>query len=79
MTMVSPWLKGVDLSPGQLAELRAIDALYYSRLESDSASRGESSPALTNLVLVRVRDMLHDEQRVMFDRNRGGARNERYP
>lgn len=77
--MVSPWLKGVDLSPGQLAELRAIDALYYSRLESDSASPGKSSPALTNLVLVRVRDMLHDEQRVIFDRNRGGARNERYP
>lgn len=79
MTMVAPLLKGVDLSPGQLAELRAIDALYYSRLESDSESPGKSSPVLANLVLVRVRDMLHDEQRVMFDRNRDGARIGRYP
>lgn len=77
--MVAPLLKGVDLSPGQLAELRAIDTLYYSRLESDSASPGKSSPVLANLVLVRVRDMLRDDQRAMFDRNRDGARIGRYP
>jgi hypothetical protein len=87
MMMVAPLLEGVELTPGQLAELRAIDALYYSRLASDSASSSKSTRALDDLVLARVRDMLHDEQRAMFDRNRAarhsdeardGARMERH-
>ena len=28
MTMMAPLLNGVELTPGQLAELRAIDAFY---------------------------------------------------
>lgn len=85
--MMAPLLKGVELTPGQLAELRAIDVQYYSRLASDSASPGKSSSAPDDLVLARVRDMLHDDQRAMFDRNRdarhsdetrGGARIERH-
>ncbi|HXT48372.1 MAG TPA: hypothetical protein VN717_07005 [Gemmatimonadaceae bacterium] len=70
MTMMAPLLEGVELTPGQLAELRAIDAQYYSRLASDSASPGKSGPAPEDTVLARVRDMLHDDQRAMFDRNR---------
>jgi len=68
--MVAPLLKDVELTPGQLAELRAIDALYYSRLASGSASSSASGVALEDLVLARVRDMLHDDQRAQFDRNR---------
>jgi hypothetical protein len=70
MTMVGSLLKDVELTPGQLAELRAIDTLYYSRLAGDSAPSGASAMALDDLVLARVRDMLHDEQRAVFDRNR---------
>jgi hypothetical protein len=84
---VAPLLKGVELTPGQLAELRAIDTLYYSGLARDSASSSGSTRALDDLVLARVRDMLHDEQRAMFERNhaarhsdesRDGARMERH-
>ena len=68
--MVTSLLTDVELTPGQLAELRAIDALYYSRLASNSASSSAAMLALDDLVLARVRDMLHDEQRARFDRNR---------
>lgn len=84
--MMAPLLKGVELTPGQLAELRAIDALYYTRLASyvgeptDVAARSptpsEQSSVLSSLVLARVRDMLHDEQRVIFDRNREARQSE---
>jgi len=70
MTMVAPMLKDVELTPGQLAELRAIDALYYSRLADSSTSSSASTVALDDLVLARVRDMLRDDQRAQFDRNR---------
>jgi len=70
MTMVAPLLKDVELTPGQLAELRAIDALYYSRLADSSTSSSASTVELNELVLARVRDMLRDEQRARFDRNR---------
>jgi hypothetical protein len=70
MTMVTPLLRDVELTPGQLAELRAIDALYYSRLASSATSSSASILALDDLVLARVRDMLHGEQRARFDRNR---------
>lgn len=72
MTMVTPLLKDVELTPGQVAELRAIDALYYSRIASSPASSSASILALDDLVLARVRDMLHDDQRARFDRNRAG-------
>jgi hypothetical protein len=87
MTMMSPLLRGVELTPGQLAELRAIDALYYSILASESGASSPSTVALDDLVLARVRDMLQGEQRAQFDRNRAachsgeardGARIERY-
>lgn len=87
MTMMSPLLQGVELTPGQLAELRAIDALYYSHLARDSGAASPSPLALDDLVLSRVRDMLQGEQRAQFDRNRAashsdevrdGARSERY-
>jgi hypothetical protein len=70
MMMAAPLLEGVELTPGQVAELRAIDALYYSRLASDVAPSSATTLTLDDLVLARVRDMLHEEQRARFDRNR---------
>ena len=70
MRLVAPLLTGLELSPGQLAELRAIEAMYYTRLATDASEPGSSGSMLEELVLSRVRDMLHDEQRVTFDRNR---------
>ncbi|HEV7706215.1 MAG TPA: hypothetical protein VGO46_18090 [Gemmatimonadaceae bacterium] len=66
--MVAPLLKDAELTPGQLAELRAIDALYYSRIAGGADSSSASMLALDNLVLARVRDMLQGEQRARFDR-----------
>jgi hypothetical protein len=66
--MVAPLLKDAELTPGQLAELRAIDALYYSRLAGGTDASSASMLALDNLVLARVRDMLLGEQRARFDR-----------
>ena len=66
--LVTPLLKGVELTPGQLAELRAIDALYYSRIATGADSSQASMLALDDLVLARVRDMLREEQRAHFDR-----------
>lgn len=68
--MMAPLLRGVDLTPGQVAELRAIDALYHTRVAANAGTSIESSSALDDLVLGRVRDMLRGEQRVVFDRNR---------
>jgi len=70
MLMLAPLLNGVELTREQLAELRAIEALYYTRLASGADASIASTLALEDLVLGRVRDMLHDEQRVRFDRNR---------
>lgn len=69
-TMMAPLLRGVDLTPGQVAELRAIDALCHTRVFASSGASSESSSALDELVLTRVRDMLQGEQRIVFDRNR---------
>ena len=85
--LVTELLKGVDLNPGQLAELRAINSLYYTQLARSESASSPSSPALDDLVLARVREMLRSEQRTLFDRNRAalrsteehnGARSERY-
>lgn len=68
MTMMAPLLSGVELTPGQLTELRAIDSFYYTYLATHSES--ESGPGLHALVLARVRDMLGESQRAVFDGNR---------
>lgn len=70
MSLVSSLLASVELTPGQLAELRAIDAMYHTRTATDPDASSASSLALDELVLSRVRDMLHDDQRVRFDENR---------
>jgi hypothetical protein len=62
-------LKDVDLTPGQLAELRAINALYYSSLARDASGSIASAAALHDLVLARVRDMLRADQLIIFERN----------
>lgn len=64
-SVTAPLLAGVDLSPGQLAELRAIDAMYYTRLAASDAPENN----LEYLVVARVRDMLRDDQKPAFDRN----------
>lgn len=66
--MMAPYLRGVELTPGQLAELRAIDSFYYTALATHSESK--SGPAIHALVLARVRDMLRENQRAVFDGNR---------
>lgn len=66
--MMAPYLSGVELTPGQLAELRAIDSFYYTHLATHPES--ESGPGIHALVLTRVRDMLRQDQRAMFDGNR---------
>lgn len=66
---------GVELDPGQLAELRAINSLYYTQVARSESASSASSSALDDLVLARVREMLRGEQRILFDRN--GARVER--
>ncbi len=96
-TMLAPLLTGLDLAPGQLAELRAINTLYYTELarnegvastagRADSCASNESASVIDPVILSRVRAMLHDEQRLVFDRNlaarqsaeaRGDARVER--
>jgi hypothetical protein len=69
--LVAELLQGVELSAGQLAELRAIDSLYYTQLAKDANA---SSVALDDLVVARVRAMLQGEQRILFDRNRAARR-----
>jgi hypothetical protein len=69
LTLVSPLLENVELAPGQLAELRAIDAMYHSRIAADPAASSVSNSALDALVLSRVREMLHEDQRARFDLN----------
>lgn len=66
--MLAPYLVGVELTPGQLAELRAIDAFYYTQLATHPES--EAAPGIHALVLTRVRDMLRQDQRELFDGNR---------
>jgi hypothetical protein len=76
VTLVTELLTGVELDPGQLAELRAINSLYYTQVaRSESASSASSassvsSSALDDLVFARVREMLRSEQRILFDRSR---------
>jgi hypothetical protein len=86
-------LKGVELTPGQMAELRAIKSLYYSRLASSELAReasgsNPSDTVLHDLVLGRVRDMLRGDQLIIFERNlatlesdeaRDGAGSVRHP
>lgn len=78
MTMMEPLLDGVALTPGQLAELRAIDAFYYTNRathhSSESGTPGAWDSELDAKVLARVRDMLHESQRALFDRNRDARR-----
>jgi hypothetical protein len=74
VTLVTELLKGVELDPGQLAELRAINSLYYTQSARDETASSASSSALDNLVLARVREMLRSEQRILFDRSRAALR-----
>ncbi len=71
--VVAELLKGVELDPGQLAELRAINSLYYTQVASGESASSTGS-ALDALVFARVREMLHGEQRPLFDRNRAALR-----
>ena len=65
MTIVTQLLEGLELTPGQLAELRAITAHFYTQLATSASASSESTSMLDDLVLARVRDMLRDAQRVV--------------
>ena len=72
--MVTQLVEGLELTPGQLAELRAINSLYYTQLASSQLGRDASGSiasgaALHDLVLARVREMLRAEQLIIFERN----------
>ena len=67
-------LNGIELTPGQMAELRAISSLYYSRLASSELAREASGSSLSRTALhellhSRVRDMLRGDQLTIFERN----------
>lgn len=57
-------LEGVQLTPGQLAELRAISAMAYSEF-----ARGEAPADLFERVCARLRVMLTTRQADLFDGN----------
>ena len=62
----------VQLTPGQLAQLRAINAKYYTMLASLGQPAGMYDPMLPEhraTVTAEIREMLAVEQRVVFDRN----------
>lgn len=73
MVELTQLLQGLELTPGQLAELRAITSLYYTRLAASGSASSEIDPALRDLVLRRTRDMLRSDQQSIFDRNREAA------
>ena len=65
-------LDGIRLTPGQLAQLRAINAKYYTALaspERDPGAAGRGPADLQLLVAADIREMLTDDQRDVFDRN----------
>jgi hypothetical protein len=66
--LVAELLKGVELDPGQVAELRAMTAHYYTQVARSESAPNASSSALDELILARVREMLNGEQRLLFDR-----------
>lgn len=67
--MVTQLVEGLELTPGQLAELRAINSLYYTQLAKNASASSETSSVLEHLVVRRVRDMLQVDQQFRFDRN----------
>jgi hypothetical protein len=73
MAMLTRFLQGVELTPGQVAELRAITSLYYTQLATSDSTSSEKRSALDDLVLARVREMLQGDQRLLFDHNREAA------
>jgi hypothetical protein len=82
--MMAPLFNGIELTPGQLSELRAIDSLYYTQLATrpakESGAPATAGSELDDWMLARMREMLDDRQRATFDRNRsaGGSRGMRY-
>ncbi|MEJ7813280.1 MAG: hypothetical protein WKG32_22915 [Gemmatimonadaceae bacterium] len=65
--------RGLELTPDQLAELRAIGTMYqrerYALAQREPGDVGAPPDALMATVIWRVRAMLRDEQRPAFDRN----------
>lgn len=65
-------LVDVRLTPGQLAQLRAINAKYYTVLATLGQPAGMREPMLPehqSTMAAEIREMLTVEQRVAFDRN----------
>jgi hypothetical protein len=66
----------VPLTPGQLAQLRAINTKYYTMLASVGRSAGMNDSMLPEhraMVAAEIREMLTVEQRVVFDRTMAGV------
>lgn len=67
VTKVTRLVEGFDLTPGQVAELRAINSLYYSRLAGNQSASSDCGAELEHLVVGRVRAMLAPDQQILFD------------
>jgi hypothetical protein len=72
-TMAHRLLGDERLTPGQLAELRALNTRYFSRLAALSGGGREAGAgdmaALHASIAADIRLMLTPEQRTTFDRN----------
>lgn len=71
-TLAERLLDGIRLTPGQLAQLRAINTKYYTALaslERDPGAAGRGPADLQLLIAADIREMLTDDQRDVFDRN----------
>lgn len=79
-TLARSLLGDTVLDAGQLAQLRALNTKYFTQLYAIGQSSGDAAAmerrrdALHERILADIRDMLTDEQRVVFDRSRGPMR-----
>jgi hypothetical protein len=68
--VVRAFMRGVELTPEQLAEFRAISALFYTRSAAlDQRDSDTEQRALLDSVVWRLREMLTEGQREPFDHN----------
>jgi hypothetical protein len=72
-TMAELLLGDTKLTPGQLAQLRAINTKYFTELyalQQKAGAEGTADQAALEAVIAQdIRDMLTEDQRAVLDRN----------
>jgi hypothetical protein len=72
-TMAELLLGDTKLTPGQVAQLRAINTKYFTELyalqQTAGAEDAADQAALEAVIAQDIRDMLTEDQRVVLDRN----------